>query len=102
MLAGVRKDTLKLLEGASYSGELKKPLTVEIAVAKSSSAGGRTHPRNEYILRNKIEEKARWRFTGSLSWFFAAFEDLCHDRISQTQAGHKDGQAPEYETIDKE
>ena len=103
MLAGVRKGTLKLLEGASYSSEPKKPLTIEIAIAKSSSAGGGTHPRNEYILRNKIEEKTRWRFTGSSCGFsLPTRTSFMTDSIfRQMQARHCDSQVLEYEMIEK-
>ena len=99
ILAGVRKETLKLLEGASYSGELKKPLTIEIAAAKSVSAGGRTYPKNEYILRDKTEEKTRRRFPGSSSGLSLPLRtsSTTNSIFNQTQAPHRDMQAPEYE-----
>ena len=51
LLAGVRTKTLKLLEGASFSGELEKRLRVRIAVQDyAPDDKGHTVPRNEYIL----------------------------------------------------
>ena len=50
LLAGVRTKTLKLLQGASFSGELKKPLRVGIAVQDYVTDEGHIIPRNEYIL----------------------------------------------------
>ena len=50
ILAGVRTKTLKLLQGASFSGELKESLRVKIAVQDYVTDKGHTIPRNEYIL----------------------------------------------------
>lgn len=59
LLAGVRIDNLNLLKGASFSGRLKKPLGVMIAV-NNPDANEHEHPRIEYFLEDK-------RKTGSLS-----------------------------------
>ena len=50
LLAGVRTKTLKLLQGASFSGELNQRLRVKIAVQDCITEKGHTIPRNEYIL----------------------------------------------------
>ena len=50
LLAGVRTKTLKLLQGASFSGELKERLRVKIAVQDYVTEKGLNIPRNEYIL----------------------------------------------------
>ncbi len=50
LLAGVRTKTLKLLQGASFSGELKGRLRVKIAVQDYVTDKGLNVPRNEYIL----------------------------------------------------
>ena len=52
LLAGVRIENLKLLEGASFSGALKKPLRVRIAVG-DLGASEHGHPRIEYSLGDK-------------------------------------------------
>lgn len=101
LLAGVRKETLKLLEGASYSGELKEPLTVDIVVAKSVSASGCTHPRNEYILKSRTEEKKRWRSTGSSSVRSLPVRNspIANPLFSRLRARYGDRRAPEYEML---
>lgn len=53
LLAGIRVDSLRLLEGASFSGKLKKPLAVKITVAsppRSVDRGVSEHPKIEYVL----------------------------------------------------
>ena len=56
LLAGVRIKTLKLLQGASFAGELKKRLRVRIAVQDyAPDDKGHTIPRNEYILGDDSE-----------------------------------------------
>ena len=50
LLAGARTETLKLLHGASLSGELKQRLRVKIAVEHRVTEDGLSRLRNEYIL----------------------------------------------------
>ena len=50
MLAGVRTRSLELLEGASISGTLKKPLPVKILVHEPDITGGQAAAQNEYVL----------------------------------------------------
>lgn len=51
VLAGVRKASLKLLEGASLSGRLSKPLRMKYAVYDEVTVTGRSKPSEiEYIL----------------------------------------------------
>ena len=51
LLAGVRKETLQTLKGASTSGKLKSPIRVSIIVHDvSAAAKGLNDQRNEYIL----------------------------------------------------
>ena len=51
LLAGVRKDTLQILKGASRSGKLKKPVRISTSVHDSPAAAkGLDDQRNEYIL----------------------------------------------------
>ena len=50
VLAGVCVETLKLLKGASVSGELKRPLRVRIAVKHPVMEDRPSNLRNEYIL----------------------------------------------------
>ncbi|KAG8525252.1 uncharacterized protein KY384_008896 [Bacidia gigantensis] len=59
LLAGVRVETLSLLEGASRSGRLRKPIRVAINADERRVEGdGGTGGRNEYILH---DEKVGWR-----------------------------------------
>ena len=98
LLAGVRKDTLKLLEGASYSGKLKRPLTVEITVAESVSASGHTHPKNEYILRNKTKDRTPSHSSIPLSTLSPPTRTTSTTKglFSRIQARYGDRQATEY------
>ena len=51
LLAGVRKETLQILKGASTSGKLKNPIRVSIIVHDvPAAAKGLNDQRNEYIL----------------------------------------------------
>ena len=70
LLAGVQQDSLKILEGASFSGALRKPVHMQIRPMKSVSNGaGREIPQNQYILfvdnRRSNSDRAIWN---CLSW----------------------------------
>lgn len=58
VLAGVKKESLRLLEGASLSGRLSKPLRMQIAVHHLVTVTGKSEvPEIEYILGGKGENE---------------------------------------------
>ncbi len=81
LLAGVRTKTLKLLQGASFSGELKKPLRVGIAVQDYVTDEGHIIPRNEYILGDDSPNGRlpyAWREHRPWSYLFGSATPLKH------------------------
>ena len=58
LLAGVRTETLKLLNGASRSGKLKKSIRVTIDVHKSFTDKDLKNQHNEYVLDEYSRSKA--------------------------------------------
>lgn len=50
VLAGVDKDSLKLLEGASFSGKLDRSMRLQITALEETSASGERLPRLEYAI----------------------------------------------------
>ena len=59
LLAGVRKETLQILKGASTSGKLKNPIRVSIVIHDVPAAAKGLHDqRNEYILSEKQNNSA--------------------------------------------
>ena len=70
VLAGARVETLRLLEGASFTGKLKEPLRMGIVVHDTGSTGEAEQLRNEYVFgseeRNQsLSSQARVRGTPS-------------------------------------
>jgi hypothetical protein len=52
LLAGVQRDSLDILKGASFSGKLTNPVTVRVVVREELSSGT-VGPTVEYILSDK-------------------------------------------------
>ena len=50
ILAGVRTKSLEIIQGASISGRLKKPLPVKILVGEPVTTGDQAVAQNEYVL----------------------------------------------------
>jgi len=65
LLAGVRHESLAVLKGASYSGELVEPVVVAFAVDKKDGhedLGSNDEPAIAYTLRPKVSHaRAGWR-----------------------------------------
>jgi hypothetical protein len=55
VLAGVDKDSLKLLEGASFSGKLDRPMRLQITALEETSASGERLPRLEYVIEESVD-----------------------------------------------
>ncbi|CAF9923703.1 hypothetical protein IMSHALPRED_005996 [Imshaugia aleurites] len=53
ILAGARAESLRLLEGASFSGNLKRPLRMRILVHDTNSTGEIEPLRNEYVFNSQ-------------------------------------------------
>ena len=77
ILAGVRTETLKLLEGASFSGTLKKPVSVQITKITTESE---KQPQIEYHFYDD-DSLPKPSFTATLRNRFKARKNMGYDQI---------------------
>ena len=92
LLAGIRADNLKMLEGASLSGKIDRPLRVRVAVAepeKGLKDQEKDSLRIEYVLRDKRKTGTlpSWRRsntpTARLPWQCHSRRDTQHEIVEQ-------------------
>ena len=75
ILAGVRKESLKMLQGASLSGRLSEPVRMQIAVSEPVGPDGRgkTAPEIEYVIggtesNGLLGHAPRYRILRARNW----------------------------------